>query len=183
MELAIALSEISDIGVEKSFDEQEIWLDPIKEFNVACTIKSALSAKVFMLKTEEGCLVRGEIEGSVALACDRCGDEAIYPVEINFEEFEEIPKDYYSTSNEAELDRVEKSLIFSDTKGILHLDIASLLWEELALFLPVKPLCSENCAGICTKCGVNKNKEKCSCDESVTDLRFAKLQGLKINKK
>ncbi len=183
MNLAIALSEIPETGVEKSFTDPAIWQDPIEEFNIPCKVEKPLSAKVFMLKTKEGCLLKGEIEGSIALACDRCGELAIYPIEINFEEFEQMPKDYYSDDEDADTDDIEKSLIFSDTKGILHIDVGSLLWEELALSLPVKPLCSENCAGVCTKCGVNKNKETCSCDETVLDHRFAKLQGLKINKK
>ncbi len=183
MKLALALSEISELGVEKHFDDQRIWLDPIEEFKIPCTIKEPIKAEAFIVKTDEGCLIRGNINGSIALACDRCNDESVYPVEIKFEEFEEIPKDYYSDCDNADIDEIEKSLIFSDAKGILHLEIGSLLWEELALSLPIKPLCSENCAGVCTTCGANKNHQKCSCDETVLDHRFAKLQGLKIDKK
>jgi uncharacterized protein len=43
---------------------------------------------------------------------------------------------------------------------------------------PVKPLCWEDCAGICQTCGQNLNQEPCSCPAPEIDPRWSKLTEL-----
>ena len=43
----------------------------------------------------------------------------------------------------------------------------------------MKPLCDENCLGLCPTCGVNRTREKCSCDESVVDERWGALKDMR----
>jgi len=47
--------------------------------------------------------------------------------------------------------------------------------EMIYLTKPIKVLCHEECKGICTKCGSNKNHEICNCDENKVDPRFQEL--------
>ena len=49
-----------------------------------------------------------------------------------------------------------------------YLDIDEDIREEVLLNFPMKVLCKPNCKGICSKCGANLNKDKCSC-ETVKD--------------
>lgn len=49
--------------------------------------------------------------------------------------------------------------------GVLDLD--ELIEEEVQLFLPSKMLCSDDCKGLCTKCGKNLNLGKCDCKSDV----------------
>lgn len=185
MKLLIPLSEISESGLEKVFDNQDLWLDPIKEFNIPCSILEPIHARLFLLKQAEGCFIRGKLEATVVLPCDRCGEEAQYPISVNFEEFEELP-DFFSSKDQLDdQEELEKksSLIFYDSYSHAQLDIGTLLWEEFSLALPIKPLCSKTCAGICPQCGANKNKQMCTCDTSNTDPRFEKLKNFKINTK
>ncbi|HEX9160116.1 MAG TPA: DUF177 domain-containing protein [Thermoanaerobaculia bacterium] len=51
--------------------------------------------------------------------------------------------------------------------------------EQIQLSIPMKPLCDESCLGLCPKCGANRSRERCNCDESVADDRWAALQGIR----
>ena len=53
------------------------------------------------------------------------------------------------------------------------------LREQFYLALPMKPLCREDCAGLCPRCGTNRNTGSCSCVTEPEDPRLAPLRGLK----
>ena len=61
----------------------------------------------------------------------------------------------------------------------------SIPWWSLAtevqfyLALPMKPLCREGCAGLCSQCGTNLNTGTCQCTSQWEDPRLAPLKGLK----
>lgn len=44
---------------------------------------------------------------------------------------------------------------------IISLDLE--IREEMILDYPIKPLCKPDCKGLCPKCGVNLNSERCKC--------------------
>lgn len=44
-----------------------------------------------------------------------------------------------------------------------RVDLDELAAEQIMLALPVKPLCREDCRGLCAACGGNKNENPCSC--------------------
>lgn len=49
--------------------------------------------------------------------------------------------------------------------------------ESLILAVPMKPLCSEECGGICPRCGANRNISPCDCPDTGADPRW---EGLKV---
>jgi uncharacterized protein len=61
----------------------------------------------------------------------------------------------------------------------VEINPAALAWEEFSLALPVKPLCKENCRGLCPVCGRNRNLESCACDAEKTDARLTALRAFK----
>ena len=56
------------------------------------------------------------------------------------------------------------------------LDIDEPLSEEMLLSFPAKLLCSEDCPGLCPKCGKPKREGKCECPEHEMDPRWAALK-------
>jgi uncharacterized protein len=56
------------------------------------------------------------------------------------------------------------------------------LWPEIReavlLALPLKPLCREQCRGICPSCGADRNAKECGCRDDRTDARWEKLKKL-----
>ena len=60
------------------------------------------------------------------------------------------------------------------------IDLAKDIRDYAILAVPMKKLCSEDCKGLCPKCGKNLNDGTCDCHEEKMDPRWEPLQKLKI---
>ncbi|CCH48849.1 DUF177 domain-containing protein [Pseudodesulfovibrio piezophilus] len=166
----IAMSDISAEGREMTFDDQSLWHEGWKEFSIDVQPCEDLVAQVFILpQGENAALVRGTLKGSVRMACDRCIESFTLPIETTFDSYEALPEE-----EDDEEPRVRTE------SGQLQLNIGAILWEEFAIILPVKPLCSDGCKGMCPKCGKDLNKEACACEQDEGDERLAVFRNLKI---
>ena len=58
------------------------------------------------------------------------------------------------------------------------LDLREAIRQNLLLALPMKALCRENCAGLCSQCGKDLNEGSCDCVFEVEDDRFKSLRQL-----
>lgn len=183
-ELHIALNEIAPEGKRLVIDEQALWTDPIREFGLAFRVARPLRAEVFLLPQDDGCLVRGKVSGELVVPCDRCAEEARVVVEQAFDEFEPFLAEQDEPDDEfgEDLEISESSAVFFKD-GVPMLDLGGLLWEELALALPIKPLCRPDCRGVCPSCGRNLNDGPCGCSVSEGDPRLAVLKHIKIQTK
>jgi uncharacterized protein len=56
------------------------------------------------------------------------------------------------------------------------IDLGEVVREQLYLALPMKPLCQEDCKGLCPVCGGNRNRENCTCQQEWVDPRMAALE-------
>ena len=61
------------------------------------------------------------------------------------------------------------------------IDLTPIICEQIILQIPIKPLCSEECKGLCPHCGINMNVASCSCHLEFVDPRLAVLKNIKIN--
>lgn len=55
------------------------------------------------------------------------------------------------------------------------LDLDELVLSDILLTLPTKNLCREDCRGLCSGCGINRNTDTCECQKKQIDPRLAKL--------
>ncbi len=60
-----------------------------------------------------------------------------------------------------------------------ELQLDSVCLEVISLALPVKPLCREDCAGLCPRCGADRNEAPCGCEEVAPSSPFAVLAALR----
>jgi len=60
-------------------------------------------------------------------------------------------------------------------------DLTEDVRQSILLGMPVKVLCKESCGGLCPQCGVNRNREKCSCVAKTDDSRWEALKNIKMN--
>jgi uncharacterized protein len=61
------------------------------------------------------------------------------------------------------------------------IDLTEALAEQFFLALPVRPLCSEECQGLCPYCGIDLNDKKCDCTPPDFAGKFSALKNMKIN--
>ena len=101
--------------------------------------------------------------------CDRCLDS----VEGEFVlDFERVVADEGTLTEEQIEDNVDEYVIVENGK----LDIDEQLAEALLLDFPRKILCSDDCPGLCPKCGKPKREGDCGCSDKEIDPRLAVLK-------
>jgi len=57
-----------------------------------------------------------------------------------------------------------------------EIDLDPFIYEEVLLDMPSRPVCSEDCKGLCGICGKNRNFEACDCHETSRTLLGEKLK-------
>ncbi|MBQ4474215.1 MAG: DUF177 domain-containing protein [Lachnospiraceae bacterium] len=113
--------------------------------------------------------LQGATKIVLAIPCSRCLDEVDVPFEI------EIDDEIDFRQKEAGPDEIPDERVYIDGT---NLDVERLIYDEILLDFPLQTLCREDCKGICKVCGVNLNRETCSCDQTVLDPRMAAFQDI-----
>lgn len=130
-----------------------------------------------------GCMnFMAHVTVSYKTACARCLDEIDASLEFDIERMiltERLGGDDTHVSDDDEWDgQTEDFLYVNDARIIPDADIM----EELSLELPPFVLCSDDCPGLCPKCGKHLRDGDCGCkDEKEINPKFAILQKLLEN--
>lgn len=169
-----SMSECPAQGRRLFISDQNIWSEPLGEFSLGVTIAQPLQAELFILPQSDGLLLQGSITGQVFVACDRCAESMPYELDVRFDVFESL---------EGKDEQEEYAERFRQDRQGLELDLAAVLWEQFVLALPVKPLCTEKCQGICPQCGANLNHGQCECPQHSLDPRLALLRNLEVGRR
>ncbi len=175
----VLLHNIPPSGKTYVLEDQAIWLDPLAEFRMSCTILEPLRAEFSVLAQEDGVLIRGSVTGRAALPCNRCAEDAVVVIDQRIDTYEPFPPED-GDGSDSEVD--QELLRYAPTGQGIEINLAALAWEEFLLALPMKPLCDPACKGLCPHCGINRNTATCSCGESAADPRMAPLRGLKVGR-
>ncbi len=130
---------------------------------------------VRVVRTHQGFIVRAELETQVSLTCSRCLDRFESRSELTMEE-ESFPINDSETDQTTESAEEQEGEIHLDDQHVL--DMAEVVRQYVLAAVPIKPLCCEECSGLCPECGTNLNKEKCKCNTAPADPRWGSLAGL-----
>jgi uncharacterized protein len=124
-------------------------------------------------KDGEAVVVRGGLVASVPRECGRCLEP--FTVTVSPEVDARFVSSRHGRGEEMELavDDLETDVY---DNGVV--DLTALLETETTLQLPMKPLCREECRGLCSICGGNRNVTACGCEASAADPRWAPLKSL-----
>jgi uncharacterized protein len=116
----------------------------------------------------------GTVVTELELPCSRCLEPFRLPVAAPFD-LRYLPASDASSEAEREVDDEDLETSYYENDAI---DLNELLREQFYLALPMKPLCREECRGLCTQCGTNLNTGACDCAPVWEDPRLAPLKGL-----
>jgi uncharacterized protein len=125
-------------------------------------------------KSEDRYQLTGRVEALLEFPCSRCAESFQWPVAASFD-LTYLPQ--AANTGEGELEIVEEDLgvAFYENESV---DLGQLMREQFYLVMPMKPLCRENCRGLCPSCGANLNTVTCECDVRWEDPRLAGLRRL-----
>jgi len=119
--------------------------------------------------------LEGQINATAEIECSRCLTPIQSILNIPFK-VAYITEEFYTKEKDSELHGDDLEIAIYDGEKI---DLVDLAREQLLLNLPTQTFCSENCQGLCSKCGANLNSNPCNCETKEIDPRWAKLKNLK----
>jgi uncharacterized protein len=120
----------------------------------------------------------GTFRGHFTGCCGRCLENYSFTLDTDFA-FVLTPEPAKSERGAEELHSAELGLSYYSSDEI---DLAPLIAEQVLLALPTRPLCAEDCRGLCVACGVNFNRETCDCSTETGDPRMAIFRTLKVSR-
>jgi uncharacterized protein len=166
----LGVLEKSVLPFEFSIQPSEINLDEeTAELNGVVEVEGEL--KKGIVQTD----VSGKISAPLLLECTRCLNAIEQNLEFSFEAAFVGPE-HYSDAKEVGLSEADLSVSLLEDEKI---DLKELAREQILLNLPEQIFCTEDCKGLCDKCGANRNLINCNCEEKEIDPRWAALKNLK----
>jgi uncharacterized protein len=123
-----------------------------------------IDVDVTLERISEGIVVRGTIHVPWQAGCSRCLQPVAGAVRVHVDELFEL----HPLAGETYLLDVDV------------VDLEPLVRDTVVLELPSKPVCREDCAGLCPDCGIDRNVATCDCTSEDLDPRWAALRSLDL---
>jgi len=126
---------------------------------------SPLRIELLLEALVDGIHVSGRVLGTAVLECRRCLREIVSPLEVELDELFFYP-------GEGDADEVYRVI---DEQ----IDLEPAVRDGLMLALPLNPLCTEECRGLCSTCGADLNEADCGHSHDPVDIRWTGLEKLR----
>jgi uncharacterized protein len=123
-------------------------------------------ADIVVTRTSSGLLFELALDARLHGPCFRCLEDAALALPLK-------AREYHATSP-GESDELVSPYVAEN-----QLDLSAWARDTLALALPDKILCREDCAGLCPECGKNLNAEPHEHEDTTADARWAALGELR----
>ena len=140
-------------------------IDGLAAIGVVVPDGSEVAADLTLSAYPGGITVAGSVQTSWQGECRRCGGPVSGPVSASVRE-------RYASGGGTDNDEDAYPLTGDE------LDLEPLVRDAVLLDLPLAPLCSEGCLGLCPQCGANWNQGPCDC-APVIDPRWSALDSLR----
>ena len=166
----IRIQDIDEQGLDAKFVEDESWgTDLPPHDKVLATLRVERSGEFIR--------VQGTLKTVLKLECSRCLAVYDFPIEVPVDSTL-VPASRFEEEESKELTGEDMDLRTYEGEEFNVDDIIS---ENIVLILPIKPLCREDCKGLCPNCGADRNKETCTCAKISVDDRFSALKKIKFD--
>lgn len=158
------------VGTTREYDIDE----QIATLGEPYQLTGPVRGKARLTRTNRGIVVSARLHTGAKLECSRCLEVYVEDLPIRFDE-EYIPVVDVVSGLPTHIPHESYAYLINDKH---ELDLQPAVREYGLLSLPMKPLCSSDCAGLCSQCGANLNRQKCGCVIEARDARFAPLEAL-----
>jgi uncharacterized protein len=155
---------------DKVYEPEAFPTDP-DSFQVVAPV--ALGFDVY--RDKDQFRLAGRVQATLETSCSRCLETYRWPIDTTFD-LRYQPHAANSGEGERQIEEDDLTTAFYENDQI---DLGQLLREQFYLALPMKPLCRDDCRGLCPACGANLNHGQCACKTEWEDPRLAVLKTLK----
>ena len=136
-ELCVHVTDIPPEGIDMKGEVPFTTLD-IEEDELT-RLDRPVAYQLHLVQLGAVLLVTGSLDASVELMCDRCAEYSVHELHTN-----DVCHRYENVAGEV-------------------VDLTEGLREDILITFPQTHLCSEDCKGVCPKCGHNLNAGDCGC--------------------
>jgi uncharacterized protein len=134
-----------DPGADRVHPISGVTIDLGEDLRLAGTIEG----RVRLVRTNRGILAHADLRTALDLECSRCLREIVFPVEVRLQE-EYLPALDLATGRPLPTDDEPDVARLTDHH---ELDLETPVREAIVLAVPIAPLCSPDCPGLCIVCG------------------------------
>ena len=175
LSLNYRIEDISKEGILIQEERDVDWLKGLVPDQTRSEVDfiAPISYTLDLSRSDSLVIVAGRISVKVELSCSRCLERFILSLNPEFN-ISLSPAQFKDLPAEMELQKEDLDKEFYNGEVI---DLDAIIQHQIILALPFYPLCREDCKGLCSHCGVNKNQETCQCsDKEFVDPRLAGLK-------
>jgi uncharacterized protein len=165
----LLFSEIPGGGISIHFQGTDAAWEGLQQISM----EDLPQGELFIEKLGKNVLVRGHCAAKAALTCSRCLKRYQSPMEASFRHTLRPLESDIQKGRESEL--LAEDLEYGYYQGDV-IQLGQLVEEYLLLTMPMKPLCSDDCRGICQTCGANRNENDCQCSANAGSNPFEVLK-------
>lgn len=177
----IRTSEIPRDGLDVVANRGKAWVPRLLEGMNMHPLRDCRMLSVTLYLSLEGrdLEASGSFVAGGETVCDRCAEPVTLRLERDFRTVF-VPADRGpAESGDLELQADDLDIAFYDGAGI---EVADIFLEQVALALPAKVLCREDCRGVCPRCGEDRNRSECDCPGEAREGPFDVLKTLRKEK-
>jgi uncharacterized protein len=144
-----------------------------------CDFCGPVNADISVRREYDHLRASGRVQVPIELSCSRCLVRYRADIDSSFRIiFVRESSRHRDTEEELELsDDDLVSVLYSGDE----IDLTHEIEEQVAMDVPMKPLCSDGCKGLCPTCGADLNLETCGCSDVRGNLAFRALKDFKVS--
>jgi uncharacterized protein len=151
-----------------SLEPSELDLDP-----KGTELEGTVECNITITRNGKKVILQGDVTFSLALECARCFARFTLKREESLIAHYLAEKMPYREAEGLSNDDIMSEQYVDDT-----IDARQLLHDTVTLAKPMKPLCSDDCKGLCPICGQDLNTGACNCKKDNSDPRWDALKKL-----
>ncbi len=165
--MIIKFTNFSDGIHNLSFNE------PVEKLKLSSEFIDKVLLEVEMDKSPSQLVLTCDVSATAHRICDRCTKE--YDTEVNHS----FKMTYLIGENFGSEDEEEQTDVHYLNSDEDKIDLQNDVTELTQLALPMKSICSDDCKGLCPKCGADLNEKSCNCKDDEIDPAWEPLLKLK----
>ena len=160
-----------DPGADRVHPISGVTIDLGEDLRLAGPIEG----RVRLVRTNRGILAHADLRTALDLECSRCLGDIVFPVEVRLQE-EYLPALDLATGRPLPTDDEPDVARLTDHH---ELDLETPVREAIVLAVPIAPLCSPDCPGLCIVCGRRLDEGTHDHPDDEIDPRLEALRGFR----
>ena len=169
-------SDIPEDGLRFDIRGEDGRWEGLKGFSV----EARPSGHLLVQKRGRNVFVQGEVGTTLRFVCSRCLEGFPYQVQTTLSQ---LLRPKGKDSAETKEIKLTQDDLACDTYDGEELLLDSIVEEHLLLSLPMRPLCDQDCRGLCPGCGGNRNRGECACPEDSRKTPFDCLKDFVVKER